>query len=113
MSGRHFVSVIALEKLRVSYVTRVNVAGRAVVLTHTSDGVNAFDGTCTHADYKFVTSRLKDGREIECPFHGACFDARTGAAMSGPTKKPLECFDVEINDGIVSINAPWAMVDGA
>jgi nitrite reductase/ring-hydroxylating ferredoxin subunit len=104
----HFVNVVELDELREGYVTRFEVGGRSVILTRTRGEVHAFDGTCTHADFQFVTSRLAGGCDIECPMHGACFDAETGEPTNGPAEHPLARHAVRINDGIVQIDAPWA-----
>jgi 3-phenylpropionate/trans-cinnamate dioxygenase ferredoxin component len=109
VSQRHFVDVVALEHLRESYVTRFDVSGRAVILTHTADGIHAFDGTCTHANFQFVTSRLAGGCDIECPMHGACFDAVTGEPTSGPAERALTQLNVQIENGMVRVDAPWVV----
>lgn len=104
----HFVNVVELDELRDGYVTCFEVVGRAVILTRTRAGIYAFDGTCTHADFQFVTSRLAGGCEIECPMHGACFDAKTGEPTHGPAERSLANYDVRIDDGMVQVDAPWA-----
>jgi nitrite reductase/ring-hydroxylating ferredoxin subunit len=108
VSEELFVDVIALDQLRVDFVTCLEVAGRTIALTRTAEGVQAFDGTCTHADFQFVTSRLAGGCDIECPMHGACFDAVTGEVTNGPADQPLPRFEVRINNGIVQVCAHWA-----
>ena len=109
MSQPRFVNVVALAELRESYVTCFDVGGRTIILTRTAAGVHAFDGTCSHANFQFVTSRLAGGCDIECPMHGACFDAATGEPTHGPADQPLHRFDVKIEDGMVQIDAPWAV----
>lgn len=108
MSKNIFVNAIALDQLRDMYVTCVDVAGRTVAFTRTAKGVNAFDGTCTHADFKFVTSRLAGGCDIECPMHGACFDAATGEVTEGPADVSLPKYAVQIVDGMVQVSVDWA-----
>jgi 3-phenylpropionate/trans-cinnamate dioxygenase ferredoxin component len=109
MSRQHFINVVALDQLRESYVTCLEVGGRTIALTRTAAGVHAFDGTCTHANFQFVTSRLAGGCDIECPMHGACFDAATGEPTNGPADQCLPRFDVRVEDGMVQVDAPWAV----
>lgn len=104
-SGR-YVAVTTLAELKDSFATLHKVAGRAIIIARTAGGVHAFDGTCTHAKFHFGTSRLV-GCEIECPIHGARFDAVTGAVTKGPAKLPLEHIDVEIDNGIVRVRVDW------
>jgi nitrite reductase/ring-hydroxylating ferredoxin subunit len=103
-----YVDAIALDHLRELYVTCVEVAGRTVAFTRTAEGVNAFDGTCTHADFQFVTSRLAGGCDIECPMHGACFDAVTGKVTEGPADVALPKYEIQIVDGMVQVAIDWA-----
>ena len=108
MSKKSFVDAIALDQLRDSYVTCVEVAGRTIALTRTAAGVNAFDGTCTHADFQLVTSRLAGGCDIECPMHGACFDAATGEVTEGPADVALPKYEIQFVDGMVQVSVDWA-----
>ena len=108
MTAKSYMDVIALDQLRDSYVTLFQVAGRAVIVARMGDTVCAFDGTCTHADFQFATSRLVHGREIECPMHGACFDAATGAVTEGPAERALQPLTLTVEEGIVRLYADWA-----
>jgi 3-phenylpropionate/trans-cinnamate dioxygenase ferredoxin component len=108
VTRKTYVEVATLDELRESYVTLFQVAGRPVILTRIADAVHAFDGTCTHAEFQFATSRLLDGCEIECPMHGACFDAETGAVTQGPAERPLQPIDVQLEDGVVRLCVDWA-----
>ena len=108
--SKTFQNVVALEELRDGYVTLFDVAGRPVIITRTANGINAFEGTCTHAEFQFATSRLVGGCDIECPMHGACFDAATGAVTEGPAEDALHRIEVQIEGGMVRVCADWAGV---
>lgn len=108
VTGKTYVDVTTLEELRDSYVTLFEVAGRAVVLTRMGSAVHAFDGTCTHADFQFASSRLVDGCDIECPMHGACFDAATGEPTEGPADRGLQPIEVAIQNGVVRLCVDWS-----
>jgi nitrite reductase/ring-hydroxylating ferredoxin subunit len=107
LTERRFVEVTRLDGLDAAFVTRFEVAGRSVILTRDAAGVHAFDGTCSHADFQFDTSRLVRGREIECPMHGARFDAATGAVTKGPATRPLTPLAVRVDGGVVHIEIDW------
>lgn len=104
---RRYVDAAALDDLETGFVTQVEVAGRAVVLARTADGVRAYDATCSHADFLLGSSRLVRGCEIECPMHGARFDATTGEPTKGPALRPLSCLAVRVAAGRVEIEIDW------
>jgi nitrite reductase/ring-hydroxylating ferredoxin subunit len=101
-----FVDVVPLAELKDSFATVFEVAGRAIVITRTAAGIHAFDGTCTHARFHFGTSRLV-GCELECPIHGARFDAATGAVTKGPAKLPLQRIEVQVENDVVRVRVDW------
>ncbi len=103
-----YENVANLEELRENFATLFKVAGRAIVIARTPAGINAYDGTCTHAKFHFGTSRLAGGCEIECPIHGARFDAATGAVTKGPAKLPLQRIEAVVENGIVRVRVDWA-----
>lgn len=53
---------------------------------------------------------LEDGEideyAIECPRHGACFDIRTGAALSMPATSPIPSFEVKVEDNYIWVESP-------
>lgn len=101
------IRIAKLADVREGFVTLFKAAGKAVVLTRLGDEVFAFDGMCTHAKYMFGTSRLAQGCQIECPVHGALFNARTGAAEKGPAEAPLPRIATRIEGEDVIIEADW------
>jgi nitrite reductase/ring-hydroxylating ferredoxin subunit len=44
------------------------------------------------------------GGQLLCPHHRACFDVRTGAALSGPAVRPLCAIAVKLEHGHVFCN---------
>jgi 3-phenylpropionate/trans-cinnamate dioxygenase ferredoxin subunit len=50
---------------------------------------------CTHLGKPLAGGRVMGG-QITCPFHGACFDLITGAAVSGPAVFPLHRFPARL-----------------
>ena len=101
------IRVANFSELRDGFITLFKVAGKPVALTRLGEAVFAFDGTCTHAKYLLGTSRLAQGCLIECPVHGAMFNARTGAVEKGPAEAPLPCIAVRCEGDDVIIEADW------
>lgn len=71
--------------------TIVNTGGTnyAVVLTRTPSGVAAFSRICTHQGSLVAAN---GAGQLECPSHGAVFNASTGAVIEGPATRPLTQF---------------------
>lgn len=57
---------------------------------------------CTH-DGGQLTGGQIDGCKVYCPRHGACFDVRSGAALSAPAYEPVATFPTRIHAGQVQI----------
>jgi nitrite reductase/ring-hydroxylating ferredoxin subunit len=51
-------------------------------------------------------NRLKEGCYLECPWHNAVFDARTGAVVRGPARKAAKLYEVSVVEGTVFIVLP-------
>ena len=96
-----YVAVARLDELRVGYATRHAVAGRDVIVTVTERSVRAWDAICPHAHFLLEPGRLQQGRVLECPMHGACFDVDDGSVVVGPATEPLEPVEVTVEDGTV------------
>ncbi len=58
---------------------------------------------CPHRDFALSSGDVVAPRILECPWHGAQFDVRTGAVVQGPATDPLETFLVRVLDGDVFV----------
>jgi 3-phenylpropionate/trans-cinnamate dioxygenase ferredoxin subunit len=66
----------------------------------------AIDDTCTHAKASLADGDIEiDGADcfVECPFHIAQFDLRTGRPQSLPASKPVRTHTVVIRDGVITV----------
>jgi 3-phenylpropionate/trans-cinnamate dioxygenase ferredoxin subunit len=102
-----YVAAAPVDDVREGYLHKVEVAGVPIILVRSGDVVRAFDGTCTHAEFQFESSRLVRGCEIECPIHGARFSAVDGAVVKGPAKEPLEEIRCRIEGDQVLVAPDW------
>ena len=84
-------------------VVTVEVEGRKVALCNVEGTICAVDNVCTHDGEPLDQSKLF-GREIECPRHGARFDACTGRVRRLPAVLPLDTFPVTIEDSAVLLD---------
>jgi 3-phenylpropionate/trans-cinnamate dioxygenase ferredoxin component len=74
-----------------------------VAVFHIEDGFYATDDTCTHAESSLAEGYVEDGT-VECEFHFAKFDIRTGRALSPPAKTALATYPVVVRDGFIYVD---------
>ena len=63
----------------------------------------AISDVCTHAEASLSEGHV-DGVTVECPLHGACFDLRTGEALTPPATEPVQTFAVVLQDDDVYVD---------
>jgi 3-phenylpropionate/trans-cinnamate dioxygenase ferredoxin component len=74
-----------------------------VAVFRLEDGFFATDNTCTHAQSSLAEGYIEDAT-VECEFHFAKFDIRTGKALTPPAVIPLVTYPVAVRDGIVYVD---------
>jgi 3-phenylpropionate/trans-cinnamate dioxygenase ferredoxin subunit len=85
----------------------VEVGGVSILCVHINSEFAAVINSCTHLNQPLDKGRLI-GHQLSCPWHGACFDLRTGRALSGPAVVPLKVLKIKIEGGRI-----WALVPRA
>lgn len=83
----------------------VEAAGKRLAVCNTGEGIFAIDDVCTHDGGPLDQGKL-EGKEIECPRHGARFDVTTGRALCLPAVRPVRTYPVRIEGGEVEIDLP-------
>lgn len=56
----------------------VTIGGTNILVFHLSDGFYATQSNCTHLFLPLKKGKILDDCRIQCPFHRARFDIRTG-----------------------------------
>ena len=72
----------------------------AIAVFNIDGELYAIEDLCTH-DGGELTGGVIEGRQIECPRHGARFDIVTGEALTPPAYEPTSTFPVKVEDGAV------------
>lgn len=65
----------------------------------------ALSDICTHAYACLSDGYVEDGK-IECPLHAACFDIKTGKALTAPAAVDLDCYPVKIEGDQILVGVP-------
>ena len=75
--------------------------GERVCLVNRGGEICAVHDVCTHAEFAMSEGTLLPDGTIECVWHGARFDPRTGAATKGPAVDPLPTYAVRVEGGAI------------
>ena len=111
MTKEGFIQVGKEGDLAVGEVKVVRAGGRSICLSRCDDGSwGAIDNVCTHDGGTLGDGEL-EGCEVECPRHGARFDAKTGAVRTLPAIFPVNAYPVRVVDGRVEIDLSVATRD--
>lgn len=80
--------------------------GTPVCLVRHEEQVHALHDRCTHAEYSLSAGELLPDGSVQCLWHGATFDCRTGGVCRGPATEPVRTFAVRVVDGAVFVEGP-------
>jgi 3-phenylpropionate/trans-cinnamate dioxygenase ferredoxin subunit len=84
---------------------KISIDGVEVLLCLVGGEPVAIRNYCTHLGKPLEKGRIMAG-QIHCPFHGACFDLKTGEAKSGPAVSPLQRFALLLHNDDIMIALP-------
>jgi nitrite reductase/ring-hydroxylating ferredoxin subunit len=83
--------------------------GELVCLYNDRGTIGAVGGRCTHAEFDMADGVLRDDGTIECVWHGARFDCRSGAVRRHPATEPLPVYSVRVEEGRILLGAVAAI----
>jgi nitrite reductase (NADH) small subunit len=117
------IDVGALDALDPNVPIVHEIGGREVVVVRTEHGVFALRNVCPHQSQSFVAGKVQpwltggerlgdvtldgDRTLLACPWHSWVFDLNDGKCAVDP-KLRVAVYEVEVHDGRVMVNAPWA-----
>ncbi len=93
-----------VEELRPGQMRRLRVEGEPVVVYNVGGEFYATHGLCTHARGQLVDGELEDG-VVLCPLHGSRFDVTNGAVLYGPARRPLRCYQIEVDGDVGRVSS--------
>lgn len=99
-----WVRVAALEECRGNGCVHAVIAdGLEIVLVKWDDEIFALEDRCSHQDFPLSEGEVDDGK-LECVYHGAKFDVRSGRAVQLPAIRPVKTYPVEIRKDEVFVD---------
>ena len=80
----------------------VEVEGKRIALFNSGGEFYAIDDDCTHEGGPLSEGFLHD-KEVECPWHGARFNLKSGEVTLDPAEEAVACYNVRITGDKVEI----------
>ena len=79
-------------------------SGTRVCLANIDGTIVAIRDVCSHQAFPLSEGTLLPGGILECAWHGARFDCRTGAALTPPAEEPVARYDTAVRDGMIYVH---------
>jgi nitrite reductase/ring-hydroxylating ferredoxin subunit len=97
------VRVAAADEIPPGTLKAVEVDGRPICIANADGELYAVRDNCSHRDFPLSEGTLHGGATIECAWHGARFDLKTGRAIRLPAIKAVQTYEVVVVDGEVFV----------
>ncbi len=97
-----FAKVAQVNEIEPGQMKAVNYNNETVCIANVDGQYYAIDNICSHEQGPLADGTIENF-EVECPWHGARFDIRTGKVLSPPAETDLARYEVKIegNDILV------------
>lgn len=102
-----FVKALAASEVQAGNGKSVTLGGKKIAVFNVNGKFMAIDDLCTHDEASLAEGFVceEDGVcKVECPWHGAQFDLKSGAALTLPAVKPVKSYPVRVTDGSVEVD---------
>jgi 3-phenylpropionate/trans-cinnamate dioxygenase ferredoxin subunit len=112
-SNSEFEAVASLSDLAEGAVLqRVRSSGDAVCLVRYQNEISALSDICTHQHFSMSLGDLLANGTLQCAWHGASYDCRTGEVKQVPATSPLPVFQVRVEGDQIMVGPRCKRIDG-
>jgi 3-phenylpropionate/trans-cinnamate dioxygenase ferredoxin component len=77
--------------------------GEPVCLANVGGVIYALHDSCPHQEFPISSGAIMNDGTIECPLHGARFDARTGRVCLGPAVDDVARYRVRVEGDMILV----------
>lgn len=84
---------------------QVLIGKKEVAIFNVEGEYYATDDICSHA-YASMADGYIEGDQVECPLHGACFEIKTGKALTPPATEDLKTYELKIEGDDILVGMP-------
>ncbi len=97
-----FVKVAKTSEIDDQCAKCVQVGGKLIALFNLGGEFHAIADECSHEEAP-LSEGMVEGDEVECPWHAARFNIKTGKALCEPAEDDVERFNVRISGDDVEV----------
>jgi 3-phenylpropionate/trans-cinnamate dioxygenase ferredoxin subunit len=99
------IFVCKLAELPAGEMRIVEAGERKIGVFHAADGeLYAIEDRCSHDDGPLAEGEFDPAScTVECPRHGSLFDLRTGKPKTLPAYRPVDTYEVRVDDDDVKL----------
>jgi 3-phenylpropionate/trans-cinnamate dioxygenase ferredoxin subunit len=90
---------------------RVRATGDAVCLVRHNGEISALSDICTHQHFSMSQGDLLEDGTLQCAWHGARYDCRTGEVRQVPAASPLPVFQVRLDGDTILVGPRCQRID--
>ena len=91
---------------------RVRSSGDAICLVRHNGEISALSDICTHQHFSMSLGDLLEDGTLQCAWHGARYDCRTGEVKQDPAPSPLPVFEVRLQGEQILVGPRCRRVNG-
>ena len=95
-----------------SVLQRVRESGDAICLVRQNGEVSAVSDICTHQHFSMSLGDLLEDGTLQCAWHGARYDCRSGEVKQVPGTSPLPVFQVRLEGEQILVGPRCRRVNG-
>lgn len=94
---RDFKNISKVKEIPLGQMKTVEFEDETVCIVNVGGKFYAINNVCTHEGGPLAEGTL-DNYEIECPWHGARFDIRTGEVKAPPAESPVSTYEIKVEE---------------
>lgn len=104
LSSAEFAAVANVDDIAEGQLLSVKTpAGEPICLVRHNGEIHAVSDCCTHSEFPISDGSLRPDGSVECTWHGARFDCRTGSVLKGPAEDSLPVYAVKVEQGRIFV----------
>src|SRR5205085_5279419 len=93
-------------------VQRILASGETICLVNYDGRISALSDICTHQHFAMSDGDLLHDGTLQCAWHGARYDCRTGEVKQVPATSPLPVFQVRLEGDKILVGPRCLRIDG-